>query len=91
MMLSMFLLAGCAGSQTDLAGKHGKNGGPVRVERLGIMTTSELPADGQCRAREVRWCSSRGRGVNCQCVLVQEAKDRVRRLATQMRNRANVH
>lgn len=77
------ILSGCA---SGLAGKQAKNGGPERVERLGMMTSSARSE--MCSDKQVRWCARRGRVANCQCILVQDAKQRVRQLAEQMRRQA---
>lgn len=87
-VIMVVALAGCGTGQSGFSGKHSKNGGPLRVERLGVVTTSELPAERQCGARAVRWCSDRGDRAACACIPVQQAKDRVRRLARQMQQQS---
>jgi hypothetical protein len=84
----VLVVTGCANDRSSLAGRHTKNGGLERVERLGVMTTSELPAEHQCSTRQIRWCSDRGGAINCKCVYVREAEDRVRRMARELRNQS---
>ena len=87
-VIMILALAGCGTGQSGFSGKHAKNGGPERVERLGVLTTSELPAERQCGAKQVRWCADRGDGAACACIPVQQATDRVRRLARQLQQQS---
>ena len=94
MRLAAFLLAAAmAGSTTgpgEFSGKHAKNGGIDRVERLGVMRLTELPVEYQCKRPQVRWCADQGRGVNCKCVYVREAGGPPVRMVQTLRNRSPV-
>lgn len=74
-------MAGCTTWPGEFSGKHAKNGGLHRVERLGVMTRTESPVEFQCKTRQVRWCSDQGRGMNCKCVYIREAEGRLVRMA----------
>ncbi len=94
MRLAAFLLvaamAGCTTGPGEFSGRHAKNGGIDRVERLGVMTLTESPVEFQCKARQVRWCADQGRGVNCKCVYVQAAEGRLVRMVQALRNQSPV-
>jgi len=91
MAILLMIVAGCASDRGNLAGRHGKNGGPERVERLGAITMSELPAARQCSTRQVSWCVDRGSSLQCRCVFLRTAEDRIRRMARELRQQSMHH
>jgi hypothetical protein len=74
----LVLFAGCAADPgAGLAGKQAKNGGPIRVERLGttvLLSTDEYPA---CPRGRVLWCENDGSGARCRCQHAQRARTRL--------------
>jgi len=81
-LMTLLLVAGC-GSNSGFAGKQTKNGGPVRIERLGTMTTTDRVAERSCNRRQVLWCHRLAGAQHCQCTYVKQAEDRVRRMTGQ--------
>jgi hypothetical protein len=84
LVFAMLIVAGCA-SQSELTGKQKKNSGVVQYERLGTLTTHDVPAGKQCNRRQVQWCAPDSQGENCTCIYVHSAKDRIRRMAESYR------
>ena len=81
-------LAGCATGTGELSGKQSKNGGPVRYERLGVVTKTNVPLEARCGREQVTWCEVKAGRSNCACVHRQDARQRTERLArglTQLR------
>ena len=86
LIIGMLLaLAGCASGPGELSGKQSKNGGPVRYERLGVVTDRNVPMDAQCGRQQVMWCNTKLNERTCACVYRQEARERTERLTHQMR------
>lgn len=77
--LIFLFIGGCAAN--GFSGAHQKNGGPVRMERLGAMTFTDVPLATVCPARQVSWCTERLGRLDCACVDVREAERRVQRMA----------
>lgn len=74
-------MAGCAtGPDSDLSGRYIKNGGPVRYERLGSVTDTNLGDQTRCLSKQVMWCA--GGEESCKCMYVHQAEDRLRRLTS---------
>ena len=86
-VMVLLLVSGCASSPDyDLSGKQSKNGTPVRYERLGSVTSLDVPTDLKCNSRQVRWCNVVGSWKKCGCVYIHDAEEKVRRMAGQVRN-----
>ena len=84
-MTATIAIAGCATSPGSAPGANALNPDePVRVERLGSITTAELPQEKRCNSKQVKWCSDGDKG--CRCVYKHVARDRLRRMEDQMRN-----
>ncbi|MDH3987530.1 MAG: hypothetical protein OEV34_00280, partial [Gammaproteobacteria bacterium] len=77
--------SGCA-VDGGISGKHSKNAGPVRYERLGVLTETTLPEEMACHSSQVKWCSSNTNPESCRCMTVHDAERRVRRMATGMQH-----
>lgn len=80
------LISGCA---TDvgrtMSGDQTKNGGPIRLERLGTVTSVDITTGPRCRPSQVNWCTLRGGKENCQCLHIRAAEEKVRRMVGQAR------
>jgi hypothetical protein len=88
LMLSAVLFAGCAFvTPPAVSGSQMKNGGPIRVERLGttmfINTSDELT----CGDDYVSWCTGSRSRKSCQCLTIHEAEQRARRTLGQLHRR----
>ena len=81
--LLMLAVAGCA---TSPEGHSTKNTDAARYERLGVVTDTPPPEELSCSRRQVMWCAEGNHGRQCKCVFVHQAKDRVRRMADQIRH-----
>ena len=90
MLMALLAMAGC-GTNSGFAGKQMKNGGPVRIERLGTMTTSDFVAEERCNSKQILWCTTRSGAKSCQCVYTKQAEDRVRRITSQMERLSAPH
>ena len=90
MRVIVFLLiltaAGCS-SQSGLSGKSAKNGSVMQYERLGTLTTYDVPTDVKCGGRQVQFCAPDSQGQRCTCVHRDVARDRIRRMADQLNTR----
>ena len=87
-MLSVVLLLvyACASGPGELAGKSAKTGEPVRFERLGAVTSTNVPIEATCGHTEVKWCSTRNGTRSCYCAKRYRTQDKIRRMAGQLRN-----
>lgn len=90
MLMALLAMAGC-GTNSGFAGKQMKNGGPVRIERLGTMTTSDFVDERSCNSKQILWCTTRSGAQSCQCVYTKQAEDRVRRMTGQMNHLRSPH
>ena len=84
--LLVLTVAGCS-SQSGMSGKSAKNGQVMQYERLGTLTSYEMPTEMKCGRRQVQFCAPDSQGQNCTCVHRDIAKDRIRRMADQLNNR----
>ena len=82
----LLVLAGCS-SQSGLSGKQTKNGQVMQYERLGTLTSYDMPTAMKCGSRQVQFCAPDSQGGNCTCVHRDTARDKIRRLADQLRTR----
>ena len=78
-------ISGCA-VNGGMTGKQSKNDGPVRYERLGVLTETALTEEMACHTNQVKWCSSNANPESCRCMTVHDAERRVRRMATRMQH-----
>lgn len=81
-LMTVLVVAGC-GTNAGITGKQQKHGGPVRIERLGTTTTTDLVDERSCSRRQVLWCDRRVGPQRCQCIYMKQAEDRVRRMTGQ--------
>jgi len=89
-VLICLVISGCAtDTGRPLFGAHGKNGNPVRYERLGSITDQDVSTGPQCGSKQVSWCTERRERQNCQCLNVHEAEEKVRRMTAQFRGPGN--
>lgn len=86
-LIVLLAMAGC-GSNSGLAGKESKHGTPVRIERLGTMTTAELVEERSCHPKQIHWCANRAGRQQCECVFPKRVENRVRRLTGQYGDQA---
>ena len=84
-VIVFIFISGCA-VDAGVSGKHSKNAGLVRYERLGVLTETTLPEEMVCRSNQVKWCSSNNDPGRCRCMTVHDAERRVRRMATGMQH-----
>jgi len=78
------LTSGCATGIASLtSGEHSKNGGPMRFERLGAMTSEDISAVRQCRKTQIKVCTTSGVAEDCGCMFVDDVQRRVQSLARQ--------
>ena len=85
-VFAVMVLTGCVSSGSVApAGMHAKNGSPVRVERLGTMTTLSPVKGPACHSEQVLLCRGDiGRG-DCRCVFIQEAERSLERVTRRQR------
>ena len=77
-VMVIMVMAGCASNGTDVPlGKHSKNGGPVRVERMGSMTALASFKAGSCHAEQVLLCRGESEDGDCRCVTIYDAERRL--------------
>ncbi len=80
-VIIVLFVSGCAtDSGGEISGKQLKNGGPVRYERLGTVTSVDMLAELHCGDKRVQWCAVRGRQQACRCMNIHQAQDQVRRM-----------
>ena len=82
-VIVFIFLSGCV-VDGGISGKHSKNAGLVRYERLGVLTETTLPEEMVCHSSQVKWCSSNAGPASCRCMTVHDAERRVRRMAKRM-------
>ena len=79
LVIAGLLICGCAmNAERTISGVQTKNGGPIRFERMGTITTEDMQDRRQCGMNQVSWCSGNN---NCQCLFIHEAENRARQMA----------
>ncbi len=79
-------VSGCAtGITSSVSGDQTKNGGPMRFERLGAMTSEDISPRRQCGMRQVSMCTTSDSREVCDCLSVKDAEFRVRQVVRQHR------
>ena len=85
-VVTLLMVSACASGPDEFVGRSAKNGAPVRFERLGAVTSTNVPVEATCDSKELKWCSTRNGKRACYCAKRFRTQDQLRRLARQMRN-----
>jgi len=72
------LISGCVtGFTSATSGDQSKNGGPMRFERLGALTSQELSTGRQCHSSQVKVCTTSDPREDCGCMSIDAAQRQV--------------
>ena len=80
-ILVVLAMAGCVSNGTGVPlGKHAKNGGPVRVERMGTMMTLAANKSATCHSEQVLLCRGEAEEGDCRCLFIRDAERSLQRV-----------
>lgn len=85
LLIVIFLsMSGCAtGIESLMSGEQSKNSGPMRIERLGAMTSTDIAAVRPCRKTQIKVCTTDDAREDCGCMFVDDVQRQVQSLVRQ--------